>query len=106
MASFFASFIGDIAGERGEEAVILEIGDGELAAGDGVAARFGGVLAGYGNLAGQAPDLHGLEGAEGGAVVGGHDRVELALGGGQDVLHRLLGVGGDPSSRPTGRRRS
>ena len=96
MVSFLGELQGEVAGEGGEKSVILEYGDGELAAGDGIATSLGGVLAGDGHLARESLDLHGLEGAEGGAVVGSHDRVKLALRAGEDVLHHFLGVGGIP----------
>src|SRR5256885_3959350 len=90
----------ELAGERGQLAGVLEDRDGELTAGDGVAAGLGGVLTGDGDLAGQAGGLHGLEGAQGGAVVGGDHRLELLAGGGEDVLHELLGVGWIPVLHP------
>src|SRR6202048_726105 len=80
----------ELAGERGQLAGVLEDRGGELTAGDGVSAGLGGVLTGECVLAGQAGGLHGLEGAQGGAVVGGDHRVELLAGGGEDVLHELL----------------
>jgi hypothetical protein len=79
---------------------VFEDGHRQLAFDDGFASRKGGVLAGNGNDAGQTLGLHGLECAEGGAVVGSHNSVDIVVGGCENVLHNLQSIGVVPVFDP------
>ena len=55
------------------------------------------VLARDRDRAGQALSRQRRDDAAGGAVIGGHNRVDLVVVGGQELLHVLLRIGGQPA---------
>ncbi len=89
-------FVDHIDGQRGQVADVFQNRDGQFALDDAVAAISSGVLARNRHLAGQSLGLHGLERAEGGAVIRSDNRIDIVAGSSQQVFHQLESVGGVP----------
>ncbi|ENN88048.1 hypothetical protein RHSP_51307 [Rhizobium freirei PRF 81] len=83
---------GDFGGALAEFARVLPDRDGLRAERDAVQSSLVGVLAGNRHGAGETLGVEGCDCAPGGAVVGGDDRVNLVVVGGQELLHVALRV--------------